>query len=58
MLPKTNEQTRNQTVVSQTSYSSLFMPKCRKDVAEMANRTRTNRNELHLNNKEQYALVL
>ena len=50
------EQTRNQTVVKQTIYSSFFMPKFRKDDAEMANRTRTNRNEFHLDDKEQYIL--
>lgn len=55
-LSKKTEQTRNQTVVNQTSYSSFFMPKFRKDNAEMANRTRTNRNEFHLDDKEQYIL--
>ena len=53
---KKTEPTRNQTVVNQTSYSSFFMPKFRKDDTEMANRTRTNRNEFHLNDKEQYIL--
>ena len=53
---KKTEPTRNQTVVNQTSYSSFFMPKFRKDNAEMANRTRTNRNEFHLDDKEQYIL--
>ena len=56
ILSKTTEQTRNQTVVNRTSYSSFFMPKFRKDDAEMANRTRTNRNEFHLNDKEQFIL--
>ena len=54
ILSKTTEQTRNQTVVNRTSYSSFFMPQFRKDVADMANRTRTNRNEFHLDDKEQY----
>ena len=31
-------------------------PFLRKDVSELANRTRTNRNELHLNDDEQYIL--
>ena len=56
ILSKTTEQTRNQTVVNRTSYSSFFMPKFRKDDVKMANRTRTNRNEFHLNDKEQYIL--
>ena len=53
---KKTEPTRNQTVVNQTSYSSFFMPKNRKGVLKMANRTRTNRNEFHLDDKEQYIL--
>ena len=53
---KKTEPTRNQTVVNQTSYSSFFMPKNRKGVLKMANRIRTNRNEFHLDDKEQYIL--
>ena len=53
---KKTEPTRNQTVVNQTSYSSFFMPKFRKDDVKIANRTRTNRNEFHLDDKEQYIL--
>ena len=55
-LSKKTEQTRNQTVVNRTIYSSLFMPKNRKGVLKMANRIRTNRNEFHLDDKEQYIL--
>ena len=32
------------------------MPKTGKEVSEMANRTRTNRNEFHLDDKEQFIL--
>ena len=32
------------------------MPKFRKDDVKMANRTRTNRNEFHLDDKEQFIL--
>ena len=56
ILSKTTEQTRNQTVVNRTIYSSFFMPKNRKGVLKMANRIRTNRNEFHLDDKEQYIL--
>ena len=46
----------NQTVVNRTIYSSFFVPKNRKEVSEMPNRTRTNRNEFHMNDKEQFIL--
>ena len=56
ILSKTIKQTRNQTVVNRTIYSSFFMPWNRKGVLKMANRIRTNRNEFHLDDKEQYIL--
>ena len=35
---------------------SFFVPIFRKEVTELAERTRTNRNEFHLNDDEQYIL--
>ena len=46
-----------QTVVNIEIFTAVFLyPFLRKDVSELANRTRTNRNELHLNDDEQYIL--
>lgn len=46
-----------QAVVNIEIFTAVFLyPFLRKEVAELANRTRTNRNEFHLNNDEQYIL--
>ena len=45
------------TVVNIEIFTAVFLYSfLRKDVSELANRTRTNRNELHLNDDEQYIL--
>ena len=47
----------NQTVVNIEIFTTVFLyPFLRKEVSELANRTRTNRNEFHLNDDEQYIL--
>ena len=46
-----------QTVVNIENLTAVFLyPFLRKEVSELANRTRTNRNEFHLNDDEQYIL--
>ena len=46
-----------QTVVNIEIFTAVFLyPFLGKEVAELANRTRTNRNEFHLNDDEQYIL--
>ena len=46
-----------QTVVNIEIFTAVFLyPFLRKEVSELANRTRTNRNEFHLNDDEQYIL--
>ena len=46
-----------QAVVNIEIFTAVFLyPFLRKEVSELANRTRTNRNELHLNDDEQYIL--
>ena len=46
-----------QTVVNIEIFTTVFLyPFLRKEVSELANRTRTNRNEFHLNDDEQYIL--
>lgn len=46
-----------QTVVKIEHFTAVFLyPKSGKEVSEMANRTRTNRNEFHLDDKEQFIL--
>ena len=46
-----------QTVVNIEIFTTVFLyPILRKEVSELANRTRTNRNEFHLNDDEQYIL--
>lgn len=53
---QTTEHTANQTVVNRTSYSSFFVPNFKEGHEKMPNRTRTNRNEFHLNDDEQFIL--
>ena len=46
-----------QTVVNIEIFTAVFLyPFLRKEVSELAKRTRTNRNEFHLNDDEQYIL--
>ena len=46
-----------QAVVNTEIFTAVFLyPFLGKEVAELANRTRTNRNEFHLNDDEQYIL--
>ena len=56
IVPKT-EQKLKRIVVKIEHFTAVFLyPKSGKEVSEMANRTRTNRNEFHLDDKEQFIL--